>query len=164
MAFRQWAFEHSEGNKSFKGIVLGAMAAGAMADIRADVRAIREAPCEQTKHVFREKALEHHPDKGGEAAHFRRLVAEKNASVRKCERQAAEPSRRTQKNNRGKKKGRKSKKKAGSHSKKKTNSGRWREKLPIAGLALGGAAVIYSSGKPPKRRLKRQLSKGRKRE
>lgn len=181
--FRQWEFAPTEGNKVMKGLVIGAMVSGAMGDVRADVRAVKNAPCDRVKRVFREKARLHHPDKGGSAADFRRLVLEKNASVKNCARRAepvqtARPTpnvppkptpRRRQKNNRGKKNKRKKHKKKARKEKRQTPADKDEKSknvrigpVPIVALALGGAAIARGIPSTPKRkRGMRTKSRGR---
>ena len=189
--FRQWEFAPTEGNKVMKGLVIGAMVSGAMGDVRADVRAVKNAPCDRVKRVFREKARLHHPDKGGSAADFRRLVLEKNASVKNCARRAEPvqtvrptqnvppkpPPRRRQKNNRGKKNKRKKHKKKGrtprskeksppkqktAHNEEQSEKHSYITPVPIVALALGGAAIARRIGSTSKRKRGiRSKSRGR---
>lgn len=164
MSYRQ--FIASEGGKITKAAIIGASIAntGSCGSIRHDINSLKKTTsCSKVKSKFRHFALDHHPDKNGNAIDFNDLVEARDNALTSCKPRVQTS---TKKGNKQRKKHKKHKKKEKKKKKKKKKERKEREEddlsfgQMIAGgvIAAGVVSVIKKKSHPQKPRLRRQLS------
>ena len=119
---------------------------GSSGSIRHDVRVLKKTVvCSNVKSKFRHFALDHHPDKNGNAVDFNELVEARDAALRQCQKSRPKKAKRAQK---------KAKKKA-----KKANETDETWGKVVAGVLLGvGGVTIVKNNTPVRKKLRRQRS------
>ena len=129
---------------------------GSSGSIRHDVRVLKKTVvCSNVKSKFRHFALDHHPDKNGNAVDFNELVEARDAALRQCQKSRPKKAKRAQK--KAKKRAEKTKKKAKKAKKANETDETWGK--VVAGVLLGvGGVTIVKNNTPVRKKLRRQRS------
>ena len=141
---------------------------GSSGSIRHDVRVLKKTVvCSNVKSKFRHFALDHHPDKNGNAVDFNELVEARDAALRQCQKsrpKKARPKKAKRAQKKAKKRAEKTKKRAEKTKKRAKRAKKTVETdetwgKVVAGVLLGvGGVTIVKNNTPVRKKLRRQRS------